>query len=222
MNISHGLPEYLSDIASLEVYIKSECNIESIQYVSTTELAGSIRWSLQPNLKRLGQQFGRDTPMVAQELTTLNQADLQLFSQHRRFTLPSGREVGMDDVYLSANAQEDGAAYNIDEGLGVRLDMAVSESGQASGNARQLANEIQKARKRCGLDSSAQLRAVLLADTEQDQEWLAALIESHGDLILSILRAMPRVATQQQGKAATNTITIADRRFYARFESDWQ
>ena len=76
MTVTSKDKSYISDLQSLEHYIKEELNVEEIKYQASSD---NIVHIAEANFRALGAKLGKAMKSVAAEIKNLSQEDLAKF-----------------------------------------------------------------------------------------------------------------------------------------------
>jgi isoleucyl-tRNA synthetase len=191
--------------AELRAQIAEELNVHELEPLAAVgeEL---VEYSVKPNFRALGKQFGKGTPAVA---AAIQAADPAALSAELRSAGTASVEVhgapvriGPDDVIVTQTPRT-GWAVASEGGEAVALDIAITPELRREGLAREVVRLVQDARKSDGLHVSDRIS---LRWTTADPELAAALTE-HGDLIRSEVLAIGYGPGQPDARPGTATGT---------------
>ena len=142
--------------------VLSEVNVKEMTFVRDSE-DGTFTKRIKPDFKALGPRIGKRMKAVAQAVTNLTQQDIRTLE--RTGTLNLSLQDGdatllLDDVEIST---EDMPGWQVaSQGkLTVALDITITDSLQAEGDAREFINRMQRLRKDMNLDVTDRIRVQL-------------------------------------------------------------
>jgi isoleucyl-tRNA synthetase len=153
-------------IESLAEAVREELNVRSVRFVAAAEELG--RYEVKANYRTLGPLFGKDMPLAAQAIASLDPAHVAAVLRqdatgagpgddgaHARRGIGitvSGREhvLSEADVIMTLRAPE---GYSVErEGAhAVALDLTIDEDLRREGYAREIVHAVQNARRSAGL-----------------------------------------------------------------------
>jgi len=184
-------------IESLAEAVREELNVRSVRFVAAAEELG--RYEVKANYRTLGPLFGKDMPLAAQAIASLDPARVAAVLRQDAAGDAAGEEVGdagadarrgigitvsgrehvlsEADVIMTLRAPE---GYSVErEGAhAVALDLTIDEDLRREGYAREIVHAVQNARRSAGL-----------AVEDRIALWLA------GDEALMEAAGAPRAAT---------------------------
>lgn len=150
MTVYHSSAEYLRDAQAFEDYILKECNIMKLLVVPDDEEC--IKWKVQPNLKALGQRFGRNLASVRRAISMITQEQIKSFLRSGSIRLEQSISLTKGELLISLDTEnavhKNGEALATDNDVVVGVDTRVTSANMKTAYFRQLVNEIQKSRKR--------------------------------------------------------------------------
>lgn len=162
--------ELLSDVESLQSYIKEELNVRDL-VLSSDEARYNIQLEARVDWPTLGKKLKKDVQVVRRALPGLSQEQLRRFQREKNITI-EGIELGDADLSIArvlgaeppkasssssrpTGEGEDGApnyeAAFLDDVV-ILLDTAPHPELLDEGLARDVVNRVQRMRKKAGLD----------------------------------------------------------------------
>jgi isoleucyl-tRNA synthetase len=154
--------------------LADEVNVRSVVLAPAGTL-GAERFEV--DLKVVGRRLGRDTPAVVQAM----RAGEYTYDADADELVAAGHRFGPDEFVRKLDADEPDATAALAGGAGlVRLDLTVTPELEAEGLARDLAREVNEARRKEGLHVSDRIRLVVDPGHHDD---LRAAVEAHRDLL---------------------------------------
>ncbi len=143
-------PQQRRDIQLVSDIILEELNVKMIEYISDD--SGIVQRSVKPNFKTLGKKFGKETQTIANEIRTIQKAQLKSLLQGENILLSVNNievEIAPDDVEIVSEDIE-GWLVASQGSVTVALDTELDEELIAEGFAREFVSKIQNARKQSG------------------------------------------------------------------------
>jgi isoleucyl-tRNA synthetase len=166
-------------IERLAGVVREELNVRAVRFVAAAEELSS--YEVKANYRTLGPLFGKDMPLAAQAIASLDPAHVAAAVRDggQIGIAVSGREhtLSVDDLILTMRAPE---GYSVErEGAhAVALDLTIDEDLRREGLAREIVHAVQNARKSAGLQVEDRIELVLDGDVE-----LIAAAAAHRDYI---------------------------------------
>src|SRR4051794_10171290 len=154
-------------IAAHSGLVKEELNVKELDFVeSESEL---VTYEVKPNFRNLGPRFGKDMPLVAAAVASLE-------AGHVARTLSVGGQVGInvdgsehvldaEDLQLSLTPLE-GYQVEADAGHAVALELEIDEELRREGLAREIVHAVQNARRDAGFEVSDRIVLTFGGDDE--------------------------------------------------------
>jgi isoleucyl-tRNA synthetase len=151
-----------SAIERLADVVREELNVREVRFVAAADELGS--YELKANYRTLGPLFGREMPLAAQAIASLDPA-------HVAAALRDGGQIGIavgdrehtltaEDVVLTMRPPE---GYSVErEGAhAVALDLEIDDELRREGRAREIVHTVQNARKTAGLQVEDRIELAL-------------------------------------------------------------
>lgn len=152
--IVHSDQEYLDDLKSLETYIIEEMNIKSL-VLTSDQSAHGVKFTIVPEHKTLGQKYKKAYPDMRKKLAALTDDEISAFVESGELNL-DGIVLGKDELiisrYLDTTASSKEATF--DKDVVVLLDITIDEELMVEGVCREIANRVQRLRKKAGLEQT--------------------------------------------------------------------
>jgi isoleucyl-tRNA synthetase len=184
-------------IEALADTVREELNVRGMRFLAAAEELG--RYEVKANYRTLGPLFGKDMPLAAEAIASLDPARVAA-SMHLRAgedgdragedngergesaaigITVAGREhvLSAQDVILTLQAPE-GYSVERDGAHAVALDLAIDEGLQREGYAREIVHAVQSARRSAGLEVEDRIELALGGDAE-----LLQAAEAHRDYV---------------------------------------
>jgi isoleucyl-tRNA synthetase len=166
-------------IERLADVVRDELNVRRVRFVAAAEELSS--YEVKANYRTLGPLFGKDMPLAAQAIASLDPAHVAAAVRDggQIGIAVSGREhtLSADDLILTMRAP---AGYSVErEGAhAVALDLTIDDDLKREGYAREIVHAVQSARKSAGLQVEDRIELALRGDPE-----LLGAAEGHRDYI---------------------------------------
>ena len=164
--------QYLADI---EEQLRDELNVKSVR--DAAEVAGLFRFEIRPDFSLLGPKYGPEVPRVANQLASVNAADVAL-------AVESGSRIQLEDFTLLPDevmvtqTPIEGYTPASEGGYTVAVTTEISPELALEGLARELVHRVQDMRRAAGFDI-----ADYIVTYYQDGEGLDEVVSAHGDYI---------------------------------------
>ncbi|CEL97895.1 unnamed protein product [Vitrella brassicaformis CCMP3155] len=151
VRVIHADPSYIADIDYLQSYIKDELN--TMELTLSTD-ASAIHLSAQANSQILGPKFGKEFGPIRKAVCELTHEQLQAFEETGEIAV-CGHTLKRDELFLKRSAKDIVTNPNLeadgDNSVLVVVDFTSDDSLQTMALAREVANRVQKMRKKAGL-----------------------------------------------------------------------
>lgn len=151
--------------ALLEPLLRAETNVRTIEVVASD--ASLVRLRAKGNFRALGKRFGKQTPVVASAILTLDPDALRILegggTVHVAMPDGSTAEVLADEIAIEREVVTDWPVASEGRYV-VALDPVVTKELAQEGLARELVNRIQRLRKDAGYDVSTRISGAFDGD----------------------------------------------------------
>lgn len=160
-----GDQQKLSDVEALQSYIEEELNVRDV-VLSNDEERYDIRLVARPDWPKLGTRLKKDVQIVRKALPSLTQAQLRQFQRQRKMNI-EGIELEASELLVTRTLAHDKTPHSTSVPGGnttrplweaafsdefvVLLDVKADSELIEDGIARDVANRLQKMRKKVGL-----------------------------------------------------------------------
>ncbi len=181
---------------AVRAQVAEELNVKVIEDVET--LSDLMSWTVIPNFRALGPRLGPRVNAVKAALAEADGSEVRRRLEADGFVEVAGERLEPGDVEVRAVRHED-FALATDDDWAVALDLALDEALELEGVARQLARDINDARKARGLSLSDRIEAVVSG------EGLTAVLAAHGPWITEQVLA---VSLTEGPPSAAEAVTI--------------
>jgi isoleucyl-tRNA synthetase len=164
---------FKSEILAIEDLIKAEVNVKEIELLE--DASGVLIKQIKPNFKALGPRFGKDMGLIAKEIQSFSQDQINELDKLGEITINSSEKsitLTVEDVEISSQDIPGWLVAN-SNGITVALDITISEELRKEGIARELVNRIQNIRKDSGFDVTDKIKVQLLKNEIIEQAVLA-------------------------------------------------
>jgi isoleucyl-tRNA synthetase len=164
---------FKAEILAIEDLIKAEVNVKEIELLE--DASGVLIKQIKPNFKALGPRFGKDMGLIAKEIQSFSQDQINELDKLGELTIStSGKSITLtvEDVEISSQDIPGWLVAN-SNGITVALDITISEELRMEGIARELVNRIQNIRKDSGFEVTDKIKVQLLKNDSIEQAVLA-------------------------------------------------
>ncbi|MCB1042928.1 MAG: isoleucine--tRNA ligase [Acidobacteria bacterium] len=160
-------------VKRLAEVVEEELNIKGVEVLEDeTEL---VTYSARPNLKVLGPRLGKALRDVGAGVRALSHKQLAAFLRDNRIVV-AGHELSGDDLLIDRQEREETVVLSENDVV-VALDTHLTPELLLEGDARELVNRIQNARKEAGYRVEDRIMLEIAG------EWTTELLRVHGDEI---------------------------------------
>ena len=168
-------------IERLADVVREELNVRRMRFVAAADELGS--YEVKANYRTLGPLFGKDMPLAAEAIASLDPARVA-------HALPDGGEIGIsvggrehtltaESLILTMRAP-DGYSVEREGAHAVALDLAIDDDLRREGRAREIVHAVQNARKTAGLKVEDRIELALHGAPE-----ISDAAAAHRDYIVS-------------------------------------
>jgi isoleucyl-tRNA synthetase len=163
--VIHESEEVLTQIQSLETYIKSELNIKNLT-TSTDKAKYNVRRTAKPDVVKLGKRLRKAAKPVQNAVREMSGEQVEFLINNGSIEL-AGEVVELSEVFIEYKAgeadQSADSKYEVNSSGGylVLLDALPSENLIREGQARDIINRIQQAKKSAKLVPTDQVQIVI-------------------------------------------------------------
>jgi isoleucyl-tRNA synthetase len=164
---------FKAEILAIEDLIKAEVNVKEIELLE--DASGVLIKQIKPNFKALGPRFGKDMGLIAKEIQSFSQEQINELDKAGELTISnSGKSITLtvEDVEISSQDIPGWLVAN-SNGITVALDITISEELRKEGIARELVNRIQNIRKDSGFEVTDKIKVQIVKNDTIEQAVLA-------------------------------------------------
>lgn len=147
ITVIHGDAETLEQIKTLESYLKSELNVQSVAY--DTNEADYIALVAKPNFPVLGKRLGKRMKEFAGQIKQLSAEQIAALQAQGNIEI-DGEVFDTNEIQVEQQSRE-GTNVVSNRLIAADLDCNLTDELIRGGYAREMANRIQQARKEMGL-----------------------------------------------------------------------
>lgn len=151
--VLHQDQQFLSDVHTLERYVTEELNVRDLVLTNEEKKYG-VEYSVQADVKNLGQKFKKDAAKIRKGLPSLTPEQIHSFLDSGKIVV-EGHELLAEDLRVQRGLIQSPETKNLEvavEGeVMVLLDSFAYPELAQEGLAREVLNRIQRLRKRAGL-----------------------------------------------------------------------
>jgi isoleucyl-tRNA synthetase len=164
---------FKAEILAIEDLIKAEVNVKEIELLE--DASGVLIKQIKPNFKALGPRFGKDMGLIAKEIQSFSQDQINELDKAGELTISTSEKsitLTVEDVEISSQDIPGWLVAN-SNGITVALDITISEELRKEGIARELVNRIQNIRKDSGFEVTDKIKVQILKNDSIEQAVLA-------------------------------------------------
>jgi isoleucyl-tRNA synthetase len=164
---------FKAEILAIEDLIKAEVNVKEIELLE--DASGVLIKQIKPNFKALGPRFGKDMGLIAKEIQSFMQDQINELDKTGELTISTSEKsitLTVEDVEISSQDIPGWLVAN-SNGITVALDITISEELRKEGIARELVNRIQNIRKDSGFEVTDKIKVQILKNDSIEQAVLA-------------------------------------------------
>lgn len=152
--VVHRDDALLSDIRSLEEYVKGELNVKSVDYDS--DESKYITWYAKPNFPVLGKRLGKRMKDFQLSIQQLGSEELERF-QLKGSIMLNNETFTLDEINVYREATK-GSSVVSDSLVSIDLDLSLTQELLDEGIARELVHRIQLTRKELKLNVTDRIK----------------------------------------------------------------
>ena len=184
--------------------ITEHTNVNEIQLHDELELTISI----QPDYRRLGKSFGKDTGAIAEDINKNAKEYAKTFSKEQELTV-LGHTITREHLEVSTHAP---TGYSLGEDLHIHALLLTKQTPELieEGYRRELIRRVQQARKEADLDKTDTITLTLSKE-------LLALTKEHHEQLMQGVGASKIEYGDPSSKVHLVDDTVKDKRFYFGF-----
>ncbi|PHX62230.1 MAG: isoleucine--tRNA ligase [Flavobacteriales bacterium] len=164
---------FKAEILAIEDLIKAEVNVKEIALLE--DASGVLVKQIKPNFKALGPRFGKDMGLIAKEIQSFSQEQINELDKLGELTISVSEKsitLTVEDVEISSQDIPGWLVAN-SNGITVALDITISEALRKEGIARELVNRIQNIRKDSGFEVTDKIKVQILKNDSIEQAVIA-------------------------------------------------
>ena len=164
---------FKAEILAIEDLIKAEVNVKEITLLE--DASGVLVKQIKPNFKALGPRFGKDMGLIAKEIQSFSQEQINELDKIGELTISVSEKsitLTVEDVEISSQDIPGWLVAN-SNGITVALDITISEALRKEGIARELVNRIQNIRKDSGFEVTDKIKVQILKNDSIEQAVIA-------------------------------------------------
>jgi isoleucyl-tRNA synthetase len=144
--------------------VLEELNVKAIRIVR--DATDFLRFEVKPNLKLLGQKYGREVQEIARALSSMSErelADVAAAVGAGRAVSIAGKELAPEEVLVNGREKE-GFASAEEGGAVVTVSTEMTPDLEQEGLAREIVHRIQNLRKDAGFEIADRIRTYYSGD----------------------------------------------------------
>jgi isoleucyl-tRNA synthetase len=170
--------DFRAEVEAVSDLIRAEVNVKEI--VLLDDASGILVKQIKPNFKALGPRFGKDMGLIAKEIQSFSQEQINQLERAGSISIViSGNSIilSLEEVEISSQDIEGWLVAN-SNGITVALDVTISEELKLEGIARELVNRIQNIRKDSGFEVTDKIKVHLQKNADPSQSEQAKQLEN--------------------------------------------
>ncbi|MCW4470038.1 isoleucine--tRNA ligase [Flavobacterium sp. MFBS3-15] len=150
-----------AEIEAVGELIKAEVNVKEIELLD--DASGVLVKQIKPNFKALGPRFGKDMGLVAKEIQSFSQEQINTIDKDGSLDIAvSGKSITLTSADVEVSSQDiPGWLVANANGITVALDITITGELKQEGIARELVNRIQNIRKDSGFEVTDRIKIYL-------------------------------------------------------------
>ncbi len=158
--------------------VLEELNVRELRIVR--DESDFLRFEVKPNLKLLGQKYGKDVQAIARELSSMSDDRRNEIAK----AVAAGRSVNVagktlePEELLVAGREKEGFASAEENGAVVIVSTELTPELLREGLAREIVHRIQNLRKDAGFEIADRIRTYVSGDAE-----VLSVMQEHGDYV---------------------------------------
>ncbi len=163
------VPGNAAGAAALGALLAAELNVKQVEFVTSTD--SLVALEAKANFRSLGKKFGKETPLVAAAVPSIDPDLLRQLAAGQAVTIVvegADRLIDPEDVAIIRRASG-AAVVQEDAGYGVALDPTVTPELRAEGLAREIISRVQRLRKEAKLDVSDRIVVAVAGESELNE-----------------------------------------------------
>ena len=172
--------ELLSDMRSLEGYLKEELNVQEIDYRADEE--NFIEFKARPNFPILGKRLGKKMKGFASRISSLNFNEIKELMSEQKIEIEVDNDVEVfttEEIDILQEGKQNSNTIS-NRKISIDLDCTLTPELKRAGYAREFVNRIQRLRKDRDFEVSDRITL-----TYKAEEVLSVAIEEHLDYIMN-------------------------------------
>ena len=205
--ILHSDPEYLSDLRSLDYYIRDEVNVQHVE-ISSDESRYEVQYTCSADWPTLGKKLRKDAQKVKKLLPELKTEQVKGFVKDGKICI-GGIDLTSDDLIVKRdvlNSEGKNIVTNSDDDVLTILDLTLNSDLMQDGLAREIINRVQRLRKKAGLNTTDDIEMCYKITHEPTEIELGRAFKSRAEMIESVVRGPVVEMDASQESDSTRTI----------------
>ena len=196
--------EVRDNVQSLVPLLKGELNVKQISFLSSAD--DLVKLEAKANFRSLGKKFGKDTPLAARAVESLESDALMAFERGEPLAISVGNEsrvLDPEDLTIIRRASGD-MIVKESSGYFAAIDATVTPALRMEGLAREVVSRIQRMRKDSGLAVSDRIMLAVSGSEELE----AAVHEFEGWIADEVLAVKLEVGQDGENSNAAQSVDI--------------
>ena len=203
---------FLTDVKSLERYVKKELNVREV-FLASDGSKYNVKLGVTADWSKLGRRLKGGAQVVRKALPSLSEEQIKSYLAEGRLVI-DGNELVAGDLTV-VRAVKEGSAYmgwevNNDTEALVLLDPTAHEHLHSEAVARDIVNRIQRLRKKAGLVPTDDVRMEYEVLENPGEIDFAAVIREGEEMFKPALRGMVGEKEPTEGQTAEGDVIAED------------
>ncbi len=199
------LPTALEEqaIERLAAQVLDELNIKALRIVR--DESDFLRFEVKPNLKLLGQKYGRDVQAIARALSSMPEHELSRVAKAAgagQSVEIAGKSLGPEELLINGREKE-GFASAEENGAVVIVSSELTPELVREGLAREIVHRIQNLRKDAGFEIADRIRTYYVGD-----DVVRDVMREHGDYVRQETLSVEIIETSAPDGATSESAEI--------------
>jgi isoleucyl-tRNA synthetase len=188
--IFHPEPQHLEDLLSLEAYLKSELNIQTIRLTSDEQQC-HIKYKATADWPTLGRRLRKDLAKVKNKIADVPSEEIKNYTKTGTIII-DGIQLVAGELQVARYADlpaNNGVVANFDGDFAVLLDVKIYPDLLAELFLREFVNRVQRLRKKAGLQPTDEVQVSYSTTDIAAESEIEKMLSVHSDALTRSLRS---------------------------------